>query len=135
MKPICVSVAALLMLATGAAHADSSLKGMNAWVEGQLASKQSSLSAYIFLMLGGLLTSLLPCVYPLYPITASIIAGRSQGDVPRALHPSIYYVGLASIYFLFGLIAAATGGAFNEVLRIPFLLIGLFGVRLPKSGS
>jgi len=54
MKPICVSVAALLMLATGAAHADSSLKGMNAWVEGQLASKQSSLFAYIFLMLGGL---------------------------------------------------------------------------------
>ncbi|MDO9104515.1 MAG: cytochrome c biogenesis protein CcdA [Methylovulum sp.] len=119
MKPIYLITALSLMLVTGIAYADSPLSAMNAWVDGQLASNQSSLAAYAFLMLGGLLASLLPCVYPLYPITASIIAGRSQGDVPRALHPALYYVGLASIYFLFGLIAAATGGAFNELLRLP----------------
>ncbi|MDD2722618.1 MAG: cytochrome c biogenesis protein CcdA [Methylovulum sp.] len=136
MKPIIVSTvvatATLLILTTGIAHAENSLTGMNAWVEGQLASNQSSLSAYIFLMLGGLLASLLPCVYPLYPITASIIAGRSQGDAPRALHPSVYYVGLASIYFLFGLIAAATGGAFNDVLRLPItnLMLALLFLML-----
>jgi thiol:disulfide interchange protein DsbD len=132
MKPIYPTVAVLLMLMTGSAHADSAITAMNAWVEGQLASNQSALSAYIFLMLGGLLASLLPCVYPLYPITASIIAGRSQGDAPRALHPAIYYIGLASIYFLFGLLAAATGGAFNEVLRLPLtnLMLALLFLML-----
>ncbi|MBT9097397.1 thioredoxin family protein [Methylovulum psychrotolerans] len=131
MKPFPLFAALLLLSITGLAHADS-LTTMNAWVEGQLASNQSSLSAYVFLLLGGLLASLLPCVYPLYPITASIIAGRSQGDVPRALHPAIYYIGLASIYFLFGLIAAATGGAFNDVLRLPItnLLLTLLFLML-----
>ena len=119
MKPIYVITVLLFAVATGTAHADSPLSTMNAWIEGQLASNQSSLSAYVFLMLGGLLASLLPCVYPLYPITASIISGRSQGDVSRTLHPTVYYIGLAAIYFLFGLIAAATGGAFNELLRLP----------------
>lgn len=130
MKPIYL-LTALLSLVTDAAYADS-LTTLNAWVEGQLASNQASLSAYVFLLLGGLLASLLPCVYPLYPITASVIAGRSQGDVPRALHPAIYYAGLASIYFMFGLIAAATGGAFNEVLRLPItnLLLALLFLML-----
>lgn len=113
-------IAALWLAAlAGEVHADSPLSAMNAWVEGQLAANQSAPSAYFFLMLGGLLASLLPCVYPLYPITASIIQGRSQAGVSRALHPTTYYAGLAAIYFLFGLAAAATGGAFNEVLRIP----------------
>jgi thiol:disulfide interchange protein DsbD len=101
------------------AHAENPVSAMNVWVEGHLASNQSSVSVYVFLMLGGLLASLLPCVYPLYPITAGIIQGRSTNAVHRALHPVVYYAGLALIYFLFGLLAAATGGAFNEVLRLP----------------
>ncbi|MDD5272965.1 MAG: cytochrome c biogenesis protein CcdA [Methylovulum sp.] len=125
MNPLYSAI--VLLMATTPAHAEGVLTSMNAWVESHLASNQSSVGAYVFLMLGGLLASLLPCVYPLYPITASIIAGRSQGTAHRALHPAVYYVGLASIYFLFGLIAAATGGAFNEVLRLPMtnLLLAL----------
>ncbi len=119
MKLIYTVTVLLFSLASADALADNPISTMNSWVEGQLASNQSSLSGYLFLMLGGLLASLLPCVYPLYPITASIIQGRSTKEVHRALHPAIYYAGLALVYFLFGLVAAATGGAFNEALRLP----------------
>ena len=117
----------LITMASGDALADNPISTMNTWVEAQLAASQSSFSVYLFLMLGGLLASLLPCVYPLYPITASIISGRSTKQVHRALHPVIYYAGLALIYFLFGLVAAATGGAFNAVLHLPItnLLLAL----------
>lgn len=129
MKPTYLLITLVLL----SSNADAaSLTSLNAWVESQLASNQASASAYLFLLMGGFLASLLPCVYPLYPITASIIARRSQGDAPRALHPAVYYIGLASIYFLFGLIAAATGGAFNEVLRLPItnLLLALLFLLL-----
>ncbi|PPC90208.1 MAG: peptide permease [Methylobacter sp.] len=119
MKLFYTLIFILFSIASADAYAGDPISMMNSWVEGQLASNQSSLSVYLFLMVGGLLASLLPCVYPLYPITASIIQGRSNGEVDRALHPVIYYAGLALVYFLFGLVAAATGGAFNEVLRLP----------------
>lgn len=126
MKKLIYPVTVLLFCAaSGHALADNPISDMNTWVEGQLASNQSSLSAYLFLMLGGLLASLLPCVYPLYPITASIIQGRSNNQVSSALHPVAYYAGLATIYFLFGLFAAASGGAFNDVLRLPMTNIML----------
>lgn len=125
MKLIYTVTVLLIWVVSANAYADNPISNMNSWVEGQLASSQSSLSAYLFLMLGGLLASLLPCVYPLYPITASIIQGRSNSKVASALHPTVYYAGLATVYFLFGLIAAASGGAFNDVLRLPLVNIVL----------
>jgi thiol:disulfide interchange protein DsbD len=68
------------------------------------------------LFIGGLLASLLPCVYPLYPITATIVRDRGAGG-PVWLHPLAYYLGVAFIYSIFGVIASLTGGAFNQVLR------------------
>ena len=131
------------------AYADNSISAMNSWVEVQLASSQSSLSTYVFLMLGGFLASLLPCVYPLYPITATIIQNRAQSKTFSALHPTVYYAGLATTYFLFGLIAAASGGTFNDILHIPltnimlallFLILalataGFFHLSLFSGGS
>ncbi|QWF72145.1 thioredoxin family protein [Methylomonas paludis] len=136
MKKLIYLVAVLsFWLVSVNAYADNPISTMNSWVEGQLASNQSSLSAYLFLMLGGLLASLLPCVYPLYPITASIIQGRANHQVSAALHPIVYYAGLAIIYFLFGLIAATSGGAFNEVLRLPLtnILLALLFLVLALS--
>ena len=102
---------------------------MNHWVENQLSGNEVSLSAYLFLVLGGLLASLLPCVYPLYPITASVIKARASGE-RSALHPITYYGGLVTVYCGFGLVAAATGGAFNEVLRLPLTNLLLAAVFL-----
>lgn len=72
------------------------------------------------LIAGGVLASLLPCVYPLYPITVGIVRARGEGS-PRILHPAIYYFGLITIYASFGLIAGLSGGAFNVILRYPIV--------------
>jgi thiol:disulfide interchange protein DsbD len=119
-------LALLLGLGTtvGARAADP-MAGMNAWVEGRLSAHSASPAAYGFLFLGGLLASLLPCVYPLYPITASIVKGRAASSGPRWTHPLAYFGGLALVYGLFGLIAGATGGAFNSVLRLPAVNLGI----------
>lgn len=90
---------------------------LNQWVKAQLATA-SGPTAYLFLAVGGALASLLPCVYPLYPVTVSILRGRSS-QLGRLAHPLAYYAGLASMYFGFGVIAALSGGAFNELLRLP----------------
>lgn len=71
------------------------------------------------LLLGGLLASLLPCVYPLYPLTASLLRNRAGTNSRKWVHPVTYYFGLACVYFLFGILAAVSGGAFNKILRLP----------------
>ena len=112
----------------------SPLGGMNSWIENQLSSNSSSLSSYFYLFLGGVLASMLPCTYPLYPITINILKARSTGS-KKLLHPFIYFSGIASVYFLFGIIASFTGGAFNTVLHYPLtnLIIALVILLLGLS--
>jgi thiol:disulfide interchange protein DsbD len=104
----------------------SPLEGMNTWIEHQLSSNSFSLSAYFYLFLGGVLASMLPCTYPLYPITINILKARSTGS-KKLVHPLVYFSGIASMYFLFGIIASFTGGAFNTILHFPLtnLMIAL----------
>lgn len=90
---------------------------INDWVGAQLA-ESTGFGAYFFLFLGGALASLLPCVYPVYPLTVNFLRNR-KSKLGKFAHPLTYYLGLAAIYLLFGVIASLTGGAFNEILRLP----------------
>jgi len=98
---------------------------INSWVTDQLAISTGP-SAFLFLFLGGVLASLLPCVYPVYPLTVNFLRNR-KSQLGKFAHPLTYYLGLSLIYFGFGIIAALTGGAFNQVLQLPLtnLTIGL----------
>lgn len=87
------------------------------FIELQLSSGNFSLTTVFFLALGGLLSGLLPCVYPLYPITAGILKTRVSKH--KWSHPLVYYFGLALMYAIFGLIAGVSGGVFNSFLRYP----------------
>ncbi|TGL23941.1 protein-disulfide reductase [Leptospira yanagawae] len=87
------------------------------FIESQLSSGNFSLTTVFFLALGGLLSGLLPCVYPLYPITAGILKTRVSKH--KWSHPLVYYFGLALMYAIFGLIAGVSGGVFNSFLRYP----------------
>ncbi|TGN11129.1 protein-disulfide reductase DsbD family protein [Leptospira ilyithenensis] len=87
------------------------------YIESQLAGNGIHPTIFLLLALGGFLASLLPCVYPLYPITAGILGNR-QGQ-NKWIHPLLYYFGLAFIYLLFGVVAGFTGGLFNQFLRFP----------------
>lgn len=91
---------------------------MNGWMEQHLSASNTGASSYLFLLLGGILASLLPCTYPLYPITINILQSRAS-EKTKYLQPVIYFSGIASMYFLFGVIASMTGGAFNSILHFP----------------
>lgn len=112
------------------ARAADPLSSMNAWVEGQLSAHSGSAMAFLFLFLGGWLASLLPCVYPLYPITASIVKGRAKPGGARWPHPLTYFFGMAAMYAIFGLIAGVSGGAFNVILRLPAVNVAIAAIFL-----
>ncbi|MBM9591669.1 thioredoxin family protein [Leptospira sp. 201903075] len=96
---------------------------IQSFIEAQLSSGSFSFFSIFFLALGGLLAGLLPCVYPLYPITAGIL--KSRVSKHKWSHPLVYYIGLATMYAVFGLIAGFSGGAFNSFLRYPETLVVL----------
>jgi thiol:disulfide interchange protein DsbD len=76
--------------------------------------------------LGGLLTSMTPCVYPLIPITVSVFGARkgtSRGQ--SILLTSSYIFGMAAVFCALGVLAAKGGQAFGSMLGNPVVSIGL----------
>jgi thiol:disulfide interchange protein DsbD len=80
--------------------------------------------AYASVFLGGFLTSLTPCVYPLIPITVSLFGGRGE-DVPRrraiAL-ASLYVAGIGVMYAALGVGSALAGRAFGTFMANPWVM-------------
>lgn len=77
----------------------------------------------------GVLTSLTPCVYPLIPITASVIAGTARENQPKRRTVGLtltYAVGMATLYAFLGALAGMTGTLFGTVNASPwaFMVIG-----------
>ena len=86
------------------------------------------------LFMGGVLTSLNPCIYPMIPITAAIVGGQETGGVnasgPRSrLRPLLltltYVLGLAALYSVLGVIAGMTGTLFGAVSTNPWLYFAM----------
>lgn len=72
----------------------------------------------------GFTASLTPCVYPMIPITVSVIGAGSSGKVMRGFVLSVFYVlGLSLTYAIFGTLAAMSGGLFGAVSGNPFVRI------------
>lgn len=87
------------------------------------------------LFLGGVLTSLTPCVYPMIPITAAIVGGQSADETaPPRFRPVLltltYVVGLASVYSALGVFAGLTGTIFGSVSTNPWLYFAMANVLL-----
>jgi cytochrome c-type biogenesis protein len=117
-----------------------------------LPDLSSPLQAIPAIFVGGVLTSLTPCIYPMIPITAAIVGGTSVGEEagrPRwrpALLTLLYVLGLALVYSALGLFAGLSGTLFGAVSTNPWLyfvmanllllaalsMLDVFPVRLPS---
>jgi len=127
-----------------------------AWNEGfnlgSLLAERGFLFALGLIFLGGVLTSFTPCVYPLIPITVSFFASRGSGGAknPRLRGPllsAVFVLGMATMYSLLGVLAAATGAVFGAVMANPVVIgavallfaafalsmFGAFEIALPVS--
>lgn len=92
------------------------------------ALADSPLLALGALFAAGLLTSLTPCVYPLIPITASVITGTAREDQSRARTVGLtltYVVGMALLYAFVGLLAGLTGTLFGTVSSSPWARLAI----------
>lgn len=106
------------------------------------------LAALAFAFVGGLLTSLTPCVYPMIPITVSVFGARAAESRAKAFLLSLTYVGgIAVMYSALGALAAGAGGLFGQALGSPpviafvvlvfaamgLSMLGLFRMDLPPA--
>ena len=94
-------------------------------LQGGLAETLQSqpLLAVVTLFGAGLLTSLTPCIYPMIPITAGIIAGSAESAPSRARTITLtltYALGLALVYATLGLLAGLSGNIFGTVSSNPW---------------
>ncbi len=101
---------------------------------------QRPLLALVTLFGAGLVTSLTPCVYPMIPITAGLLAGTgdaaSRSRRRTVLLTLAYVSGLAFFYAVLGLIAGLTGSLFGTVASSPWargaiaVLLLIFGLAM-----
>lgn len=96
----------------------------------------------------GILASLTPCIYPMIPITVSVIGGGASGSIKKGFFLSLLYVfGMSLTYAGFGVAAALTGSLFGEYANAPAVRIlvaiilcvmalsmfDLFSVQMPSG--
>src|SRR5258708_6218461 len=103
------------------------------------ALQHHPLLALVTLFGAGVLTSLTPCIYPMIPITAGVIAGTAGSGAPRGRTVGLtlaYVGGLALLYALLGLVAGLSGQLFGSVASNPWVrfavgnLLLVFGLAM-----
>ncbi|OQY11755.1 MAG: hypothetical protein B6I30_06155 [Desulfobacteraceae bacterium 4572_187] len=91
----------------------------------ELYLKASIFMSFIAAFAGGVLASFTPCVYPMIPITVSLVGSRNLGG-SRAkgfLLSLLYVAGVAVTYAAMGVFAAMTGRLFGEINTNPWAFI------------
>lgn len=87
-------------------------------------------------LLGGLLTCLTPCVYPMIAITVSIFGAREAKSRREAMLLSTSFVlGIVVLFTTMLIVAALTGSVFGAVLSNRWVLLGIAGVFVALSLS
>jgi cytochrome c-type biogenesis protein len=90
----------------------------------------SALLALAFAYVGGVLSSLTPCIYPMIPITVGVVGGlqnkHEKRDTKAVLIRGLAYVmGMAIIYAFLGVLAGITGQVFGAFTNTSGWYIGL----------
>jgi thiol:disulfide interchange protein DsbD len=94
------------------------------------------LAPLALIFVGGLLTALTPCVYPLIPITVSIFGANKAQSRGRAVALTLAYnLGIAAMFTSLGMGAAMTGKAFGRLLGDPYVVSGLAALFLVFAAS
>ncbi len=88
------------------------------------------------IFLGGIATSLTPCVYPMIAITVSVFGARQvKSRLEGATLSTAFVLGIATLFTPLGLVAALTGDVFGSALANPVVLVVLAIVFLALAAS
>ncbi len=90
------------------------------------ASEYGLTGVLLAAFLWGLLASLTPCVYPMIPVTVSVIGAGPGKNLSQSFLLSLFYVlGMSLTYAIFGVIAAWSGSLFGAYTDHPLVRIGV----------
>jgi thiol:disulfide interchange protein len=85
-----------------------------------------SLNMLLICFFAGMASSFTPCIYPLIPVTISILGSREVGSKIRGFLLTLCYVGgIAMTYAALGVTAAFTGSLFGSLSSNPWVLLGV----------
>lgn len=87
---------------------------------------QNVVLTFLIVFLMGILTSFTPCVYPLIPITVSVLGRQHKGSKWKAT--VLYVFGLAITYAILGVLAALSGSLFGSFINHPIVISIVVGV-------
>lgn len=93
--------------------------------------------AYLgLLFLGGLALNLLPCVFPLIPVTMNVFAQQGEKRPLKVLPLAVVYaLGLAVTFTAVGVLAALAGKSLGLVLQSPWGVLGVVTVMAAMMAS
>lgn len=99
-----------------------------AWLDEDYSAELLSNRQFAWVMLGffgfGLLLSLTPCVWPMFPILSSIIArqGATTGRRRAFWLSAVYVFGMAATYAILGVAAGLSGTLLSTALQTPWAI-------------
>ncbi len=124
---------ALLTFAEILASSPLAFAGDNAFTR---AVAQGPLAAGVAAFVGGLLTALTPCVYPMIAITVSVFGARqSKSRTQAMLLSTVFVLGIAAMFTPLGVGAGLTGSLFGSALSNRWVVLGIAAVFLVLAGS
>jgi thiol:disulfide interchange protein DsbD len=87
-------------------------------------------------LLGGLVVSLTPCVYPMVAVTVSVFGAReSKSRWEGALLSAAFVLGIVAMFVPLGLVAGLTGSMFGSVLQNRWVIVGMALLFLAMAAS
>ncbi len=132
-KSFLSSVAACLVLLLSAGQSLAAAETPDAFSQ---AVSRGPVYAVLAALVGGLLVSLTPCVYPMIAITVSVFGARQSTSRWQGLSLSASFVaGIVALFTPLGVVAGLTGGMFGAVLPSTWVLVGISVLFLALSAS
>ncbi|GAG15647.1 unnamed protein product, partial [marine sediment metagenome] len=125
MAPKDVSGTLARYLTTGQWEAERGLVGRVAyWFQSLLATRSAWALPLAFV--GGMLSVLLPCVYPVIPLAGAFFAGQARGSKKGAFTLALAYaLGMALLVTALGLIALTAGAKVQKIAANPWINVGV----------
>lgn len=100
------------------------------------AVAQGPLTAAGVALLGGMLVSLTPCVYPMIAITVSVFGAKQAESRWHGIGlSSAFVLGIVAMFVPLGVVAGLTGGLFGSVLQSSWVLLVMAALFLAMAAS
>ena len=118
-------------------NAINSGKPKNSWSESFFketipnALASGGLFIFVLVFLGGVMTSLGPCILSILPVMLGYIGGLERPTKTKGFITSAFFVlGLAVTFAILGIVAALLGKAFGQIGSVWQYIIGLFAILM-----